>query len=88
MLTFGYVSFRVWGEDKPTFILNRIWWYASPLLFATVGALLVFSKISAALVTKSLAIILVALFAKMITAFLVTGGKGWTYKERAFIGVI
>ncbi|CDW89456.1 mitochondrial sodium hydrogen exchanger nha2 [Stylonychia lemnae] len=44
-LTFGYCSYRVWGEDKPTRELGWFWWFITPLFFGSVGAALLFKTI-------------------------------------------
>jgi NhaP-type Na+/H+ or K+/H+ antiporter len=37
-LMFGYVGYRVWGENKPSVYLYKIWFFLQPFLFGTVGA--------------------------------------------------
>jgi hypothetical protein len=43
IMTFGYVTFRIWGKNKPDKILNYVWMVVSPFLFTTVGAAFRFS---------------------------------------------
>jgi NhaP-type Na+/H+ or K+/H+ antiporter len=42
-LFFGYSSYRVWGEDKPSAYLYKFWFFLQPCLFGTVGAQLIWS---------------------------------------------
>lgn len=42
-LTFGYVCFRFWGEDKPAKEIASAWFFIQPFLFGTIGAALLFS---------------------------------------------
>jgi disulfide bond formation protein DsbB len=44
-LTFGYTSFRVWGDKKPTAEIANVWFYIQPFLFGTIGAALLISEI-------------------------------------------
>jgi solute carrier family 9B (sodium/hydrogen exchanger), member 1/2 len=37
-LFFGYSSYRVWGEAKPSAELYKFWFFLQPCLFGTVGA--------------------------------------------------
>jgi hypothetical protein len=42
-LTFGYVCFRVWDEQKPAKEIASCWFYIQPFLFGTIGAALLIS---------------------------------------------
>lgn len=42
-LAFGYVSYRVWGDEKPSKHLYWFWFIIQPCLFGTVGGSLLFS---------------------------------------------
>ena len=44
-LTFGYCSYRIWGEDKPSKELGWFWWFITPIFFGSVGAALLFKTI-------------------------------------------
>jgi solute carrier family 9B (sodium/hydrogen exchanger), member 1/2 len=84
-LFFGYTSYRVWGEDKPTIFLNRWWVLLEPFLFGTVGATLIVSQLNANTIKKGVVCILGGLLLRMCAAFLVVFEKKYTFKERLFI---
>lgn len=44
-ITFGYVCFRFWGNEKPMKEVGWVWFFIQPLLFGTVGASLLVKNI-------------------------------------------
>jgi hypothetical protein len=47
IVIYGYMCFRMWGNDKPVAMLANLWMIAAqPLLFGTLGATIIFSKMS------------------------------------------
>jgi len=42
IIFFGYMCYRVWGEDKPEHELGILWSFCQPFLFGTVGAAVLF----------------------------------------------
>lgn len=87
-LVFGYVLYRIWGEDgRPNDQLYYFFMIIEPFLFGCIGAQLLFSKIKVATVWKAVIIILVGVSIRAITAFTVSTGKKYTLKERIFIAI-
>ncbi len=71
-ITFGYICFRVWGDDKPMKEVGWVWFFIQPFLFGTVGASLLVKNINVSDVGSSFVIIAVACFARFSSMFLVT----------------
>lgn len=68
--------------------LAMIWSLVSqPLLFGVIGAALDFSKISADVIPKSIAVICLGLTVRLPIAYFSTHGKGMLFKERLFIAL-
>jgi len=42
IIFFGWMCYRVWGEDKPEHELGILWMFCQPFLFGTVGAAVLF----------------------------------------------
>ena len=45
IITYGYVCFRVWGDQKPDKELAFFWQFCQPFLFGSIGASILFSDI-------------------------------------------
>jgi NhaP-type Na+/H+ or K+/H+ antiporter len=86
-LTFGYVSYRMWGEDKPTAELGWVWFFITPLFFGSVGATLILSKIKSYFLGYGAVCIFVGLFVRIIAVLLISLTKDYTNKERMFMAV-
>lgn len=85
IIFFGFMCFRVWGEDKPEHELALFWMFCQPFLFGTVGAAILFSKIDVSQIGGGLAVIFIGVTARWLATFTVTFEKKYTYKERAFM---
>lgn len=83
---FGYVCFRFWGNDKPSLLLSKIWFFIQPFLFTPIGASLLAKNISASDVGNSIAIIVVSMTIRVATIFVITLKQGFTSLERLLIG--
>lgn len=84
---YGYVSYVVWGNDKPSALLTRMWFFMQPLLFASVGATVVFSELQLIYLLYSLIVILVGLILRVIIAFFISKSPAYNMKERVFMAV-
>lgn len=59
IITYGYICFRLWGvAGKPEHLLARIWVFFTPFLFGTIGAALIFDKISSDVILPGLGIVI------------------------------
>jgi len=85
IIFFGYMCFRVWGDDKPEHELAVLWMFVQPLLFGSVGAAVLFEKLEPSLMLQSLACIVVGVTARWLATFLATCEKKYNNKERAFM---
>lgn len=85
MLFFGYFSYRVWGEDKPSALLTSFWFYIQPFLFATVGATILFSQLNPHYLGFAVIIIICGLIPRIMVAYLATADPKFTKKERVFM---
>ena len=80
------MCFRMWGLDKPEKELATLWMLvAQPLLFGTLGATIMFSKMKPDQVGFALACICIGFVFRWITTFMVTWDKKLSVKERAFM---
>lgn len=86
-LTFGYVCYRVWGEDKPTKETAWIWWTITPIFFGCVGAALVFKQIRNSDIGYGVICIVVGLIVRLIVVqFIAYFPRGaLNLKERVFM---
>ena len=71
-LTFGYVSFRFWGEDKPSRELSIVWIFFKPFLFGCVGGGIDLSKIKLNHIGISVACISLGLIMRFGVSYFVT----------------
>ena len=71
-LTFGYVSYRMWGEDKPTSELGWVWFFITPIFFGSVGASLVLNKIKSFYLGYGAVCIFAGLFVRIIAVLLIS----------------
>ena len=86
IVIYGYMCFRMWGLDKPEKELAVLWMLvAQPLLFGTLGATIIFSKMKPSQVGFALACICIGFVFRWFTTFTVTWDKKLNYKERAFM---
>lgn len=86
VIAYGYVCFRVWGNEKPKKELAYIWNYMTPFLFGTVGASLQFSIIDGSVIANSIWILFVGVTIRCCIAYLVTGvRKDFSWKEKIFV---
>ena len=75
-----------WGEDTTvTGVVDCLWVLGEPLLFGLVGRDIQFQFITPQIMWKSLIIIFVALFFRLITAFLAVSWTGLTVREKIFV---
>jgi NhaP-type Na+/H+ or K+/H+ antiporter len=86
VIVFGYLCYRMWGEDKPEHELAQIWLYFMPFLFGSVGASIRLDKINGSDIWKGLIVITIGVSFRWIGAFFATWKKLFTLKERAFMG--
>jgi len=86
-LIFGYTCYRVWGEDKPSANLYKIWFYMQPFLFGTVGAQLQFKLLTGNQIGKAFIIIICGLIARVLVAYAVSIDKRFNFKDRIFISI-
>ena len=85
VIFYGYMCFRMWGEDKPEHELALFWMFCQPFLFGTVGAAVLFSKIKGSEIGYGLVCIFVGVTARWLATFVVTCEKKFNNKERAFM---
>ncbi|CDW72201.1 mitochondrial sodium hydrogen exchanger 9b2 [Stylonychia lemnae] len=88
-LTFGYCSYRVWGEEKPHKEIGIAWWFIQPIFFGSVGASFNFSQIQKSDVGLGIIIIVSGVLIRLIVVTILSAfpsGK-YTTKERAFIAI-
>lgn len=71
----------------PRNVLDNIWTFSNPLLFATAGALILTTKLTKMMVGKAVAIIFIAMAGKIIACVVTSYNRKWTLKERVFISV-
>lgn len=88
VIAFGYVCFRVWGNNKPKKELAFLWNYMTPFLFGSIGAAVRFDIINGSLISKSIGIIFLGLFIRCFVAFLLSGvRRDFVWKEKLFIAL-
>lgn len=85
VIFYGYMCFRMWGEDKPEHELALFWMFCQPFLFGTVGAAILFSKIEPSIIPKGFAVILIGVTCRWVGTFCVGFEKKFNNKERAFM---
>ena len=85
IIFFGYMCYMQWGEDKPEHELGVFWMFCQPFLFGTVGAAVLFSKISINLVGYGFGTILIGVSARWLGTFIAGCEKKYNNKERAFM---
>ena len=85
IIFYGFMCFRMWGEDKPEHELAVFWMFVQPMLFGTIGAAILFSNIDVSQIGYGLVIICLGVSARWITTFTITCEKKYTKKERAFM---
>ena len=85
IIFFGYMCFRMWGEDKPEEELGKIWMFCQPLLFGTVGAAVQFKDIDPTTLGPGILVIFIGLTCRWIGAFLAMMEPKYTVKEKAFV---
>ena len=86
-LSFGYTSYRVWGEVKPTKEIGWFWWLIQPIFFGSVGAALVFKQIRNSDIGYGFVCIICGLIIRLLVVSIISAfprGK-YTVKERAFM---
>ena len=71
-LSFGYVSSRIWGAEKPTIHLSWLWFFIQPIFFACVGASLLFSQLVKSVILYGLICLFVAIIFRLIVALIIT----------------
>lgn len=87
VIAYGYVCFRVWGNDKPKKELALIWNYMTPFLFGSIGAAVQFKIIDGSVISKSIGLVFIGVIIRCIVAFLVAGvRRDFFWKEKLFIG--
>lgn len=84
---FGYVAFRVWGEERPIDEMDTVWIYISPTLYSTVGATVIFDRLGGSIVPLSIAIIAATSAIRFIISTIVSQSSLYTIKERIFISL-
>jgi NhaP-type Na+/H+ or K+/H+ antiporter len=68
--------------------IARLWdIVAQPLLFGVIGASVDFRELDMSVLPNAITCVIVAMCVRVPIAFIVTGGKDFTVKERAFIGL-
>lgn len=85
IIFFGYMCFKIWGEEKPEHALGQIWMFCQPWLFGTVGAAVIFSDIDVNSLGVGLLIIFIGLVFRWIGAYMAFCEKKYTRKEAAFV---
>jgi len=85
VIFYGFMCYRMWGEDKPEHELAVFWMFCQPFLFGSVGAAVLFSKIDPSQIVQGLGVIFIGVTARWLATFIVTCEKKYTYKERAFM---
>ena len=85
IISFGYFCSRAWGKDKPDALLAKFWKYCAPLVFSTVGASVQFKDISLNVFGFAILAIFVGLIFRILMVILITGCRGFTFKERLFM---
>ena len=85
IIFYGYVSFVVWGDQKPDKKLAKFWKFCQPLLFSSIGASVLFKNISSETFGKSFGIIVIGLLLRWLATFFASAGQNYTKKERAFL---
>lgn len=85
IIFFGYMCFKLWGEEKPEHALAQIWMFCQPFLFGTVGAAVIFSTINPSDLGTGIIIIFIGLAFRWIGAYLAFCEKKYTRKEAAFV---
>jgi solute carrier family 9B (sodium/hydrogen exchanger), member 1/2 len=85
IIFFGFMCYRVWGEDKPEHELGIFWMFVQPVLFGSVGAAVLFEKLEPSLMLQSLACITIGVTSRWLATFMATCEKKYNYKERAFM---
>ena len=86
-LSFGYVLFRMWGDDKPQKELYWLWFFIQPLFFGSVGAALLFKKIRVSDLGYGALCIICGVILRIIIVFLISYVKKFTIRERLFMGM-
>ena len=86
VIVYGYICYRMWGEEKPEHELATVWLFFMPFLFGSVGASIRLDKIKGSDIFKGLLVILIGVSFRWLGAFLATWKKIFTVKERAFMG--
>lgn len=87
IIFFGYGTQRVWGENRPTEILAKIWKFYQPFLFGTIGAAILFRDAKASTIGNALIIICISVPIRVYAAFSVTHCTKFTLKERGLISL-
>ena len=86
IVIYGYMCFRMWGKDKPEAQLAFLWNYiAQPMLFGTLGASILLSKLNSSLVGLAIACLAIGFVFRWLATFTVTWDRVLNYKERAFM---
>jgi NhaP-type Na+/H+ or K+/H+ antiporter len=85
IIFFGYMCFKLWGEEKPEHALGQIWMFCQPLLFGTVGAAVLFENINPSELGTGIIIIMIGLCFRWIGAYMAFCEKKYTRKEAAFV---
>lgn len=85
IIFFGYMCFRIWGEEKPEHALGQIWMFCQPLLFGTVGAAVLFNNINGSDLGIGIVIIFIGLVFRWIGAYMAFCEKKYSRKEAAFV---
>jgi len=66
---FGFVAYRIFGEDKPMHELEVFWGICTPFLFGTIGASLDFEKIDKSSINGVLAMIFIGVTFRTVAAY-------------------
>jgi solute carrier family 9B (sodium/hydrogen exchanger), member 1/2 len=85
IIFFGYMCYRVWGEDKPEHELAIFWMFCQPFLFGSVGAAVLFEKMQPALLGRGIAVIAIGVTARWCGTFLAGMERKYNNYERAFM---
>ncbi len=85
IIFFGFMAYRVWGEDKPEHELAIFWMFCQPFLFGSVGAAVLFEKIDPSLLGKGIGVIMIGVIARWIGTFVAGLERKYNNYERAFM---
>ena len=86
IITFGFITYQMLGDNKPDKILASFWSMCQPFLFGTIGASVIFDKIDSSIIGKTLILILIGLVFRWIATFVATWFENkFTLKERMFM---